>query len=272
MLQNADLHVHTTLSDGTFSPREVMAYASQIGLDCIAICDHDVVAGIKSAVEVSEKYRVEVVPGIEMTAEKQGREVHILGFFVDWQDQAFIERLQQLCQQRKQRIYEMVDRLKKFGIRLNSIDVFRASGAGSVGRLHLATVMQKKGHVRTIREAFTKYIGDGKPCYVAKIGLTPEEAIKEIIRAKGIPVLAHPGIMADDEAILEYLEYGLKGIEVYHTDHTRANVRHYETLAEKHNLLVTGGSDCHGLGKGRVLMGSIIVSYRLVEKLKNARR
>ena len=132
--------------------------------------------------------------------------------------------------------------------------------------------MQQKGHVRTIREAFTKYIGDGKPCYVAKIGLTPEETIKEIIRAKGIPVLAHPGIMADDEAILEYLEYGLKGIEVYHTDHTRANVRHYETLAEKHNLLVTGGSDCHGLGKGRVLMGSIIVSYGLVEKLKNARR
>jgi len=272
MLQNADLHVHTTLSDGTFSPREVIAYASQIGLDCVAICDHDVVSGIKSALEMGEKYDVEVIPGIEMTAEKEGREVHILGFFVDWQNQAFVERLEQLCKQRKQRIYEMVDKLKGFGIRLNALDVFRAGGEGSVGRLHLATVMQRKGFVRNVRDAFTKFIGDDKPCYVAKLGLTPEEAIEEIIKAKGIPVLAHPGIMVDDEAIFEYMKYGLRGIEVYHPDHARAKVRHYETLAEEHNLLVTGGSDCHGLGKGKVLMGSIIVSYGLVEKLKNARR
>ena len=272
MPKKADLHVHTTFSDGTFPPEKVVEYASKIGLDCIAICDHDVVDGIEPALRAGEKWGVEIIPAIEVTAEKHGHEIHILGFYIDWQDKEFQKKLKQLCRQRKKRIYEMVGKLKGIGLALEAEEVFEAGGEGSVGRLHLATVLRKKGYTNTVEEAFRKYIGDGKPCYVAKINLTPEEAIGEIIKAKGIPVLAHPGVTAKDEFILSYIKHGLMGIEVYHPEHTPVIVRHYEKLAKDLGLLITGGSDCHGLGKGRVLMGSVTVPYELVEKLRDGKR
>lgn len=272
MQKKADLHVHTNLSDGTFSPEQVVEYASKIGLDCIAICDHDVIDGIKPAIEAGEKYGLEIIPGVELTAEKQGCEIHVLGFYIDWENKEFRQKLNGLCQQRIKRIYEMVDKLKRHGINLDAQDVFKISGEGSVGRLHLATVMHKRGYTQTIEEAFKKYIGNGKPCYVSKINLTPEEAIAEIIRVKGIPVLAHPGAMGKDKFIPSYVKHGLMGIEVYHPEHPPAIARHYEDVTKKYELLITGGSDCHGHGKGRILMGSITVPYELVEKLKNARR
>ena len=138
MLKRADLHIHTNLSDGTFSPEKVVSYASEIGLDCIAVCDHDVVDGVEAAIEAGKKYRVEVIPGVELTAEKNGHEVHILGLYVDWQDVTFKEKLTYLCQQRRKRIYEMVEKLKGVGINVNAEDVFKIGGEGSVGRLHLA--------------------------------------------------------------------------------------------------------------------------------------
>lgn len=272
MQKKADLHVHTTFSDGTFSPEEVVQYASKIGLDCIAICDHDVIDAINPALQAGEKYGVEVIPAVELTAEKQGCEIHILGFYIDWQDERFSKKLTQLCQQREKRICDMIDKLKRYGINLDAEEVFKISGEGSVGRLHLATALHKKGYTQTVDEAFKKYIGNGKPCYVGKINLTPEEAIDEIIKVRGIPVLAHPGVMGKDEFIPSYVKHGLMGIEVYHSDHPPTTVRHYEMIAKDNDLLITGGSDCHGLGKGRVLMGSITVPYELVEKLKDARR
>jgi 3',5'-nucleoside bisphosphate phosphatase len=272
MQKKADLHVHTTFSDGTFSPEQVIQYASKIGLDCIAICDHDVIDAIGPALKAGEKYGVEVIPAIEMTAEKNGCEIHMLGFFIDWQNEAFINRLARLCQQRTKRIHDMVSKLKKYGISLDAEEVFRISGQGSVGRLHLATALHEKGHTQTVDEAFRKYIGNGKPCYVGKIKLTPEEAIDEIIKINGIPVLAHPGVMGKNTFIPSYVKHGLMGIEVYHTDHPPAKTRYYEEMAKRYSLLMTGGSDCHGFGKGRILMGSITVPYELVEKMKDARR
>lgn len=272
MQKKADLHVHTNLSDGTFPPHEVIAYASKIGLDCIAICDHDVIDGIAPSLEAGERYNLEVIPGIELTAEKNGYEIHMLGFFVDWKNEAFKNRLEMLCVQRRKRICEMVDKLNQHGIPITAEDVFKIGGDGSVGRLHLAIALYRQGHTATIDDAFRKYIGHKKPCYVSKINLTPEDAIGEIIKAKGIPVLAHPGILAKDEFIPSYVKSGLMGIEVYHTDHGAAAVKRYEEIAKAHGLLMTGGSDCHGLGKGKILMGSITVPYELVEKLKDARR
>lgn len=272
MRKIADLHVHTNFSDGTFSPEEVIQHAAKIGLGCIAICDHDVIDGIEPCLAAGEKYGVEVIPAVELTAEKQGCEIHMLGFYIDWKNEEFRKKLSQLCAQREKRMYDMIDKLKKYKIELDPGEVFKLSGKGSIGRLHLARMLYKKGHVATVDDAFRKYIGNGKPCYVCKINLTPEEAIDEIIKTGGVPVLAHPGVMGKDEFIPSYIKHGLMGIEVYHTDHPPAVSRRYEEIAKRHNLLMTGGSDCHGLGKGRVLMGSITVPYELVEKLKDARR
>lgn len=272
MYRTADLHVHTNFSDGTFSPEEVIQHASKIKLSCIAICDHDVLDAIGPCLAAGEKYGVEVIPGVEVTAEKQGCEIHMLGFYIDRKDEAFRAKLAQLCAQREKRIYDMIDKLKKHKINLDPGEVFKLSGKGSIGRLHLARMLYKKGYVATVDDAFRKYIGNNKSCYVGKINLTPEEAIDEIIKARGIPVLAHPGVMGKDEFIPSYIKHGLMGIEVYHTDHPPAAARRYEAMAKENNLLMTGGSDCHGLGKGRVLMGVVTVGYELVERLKDARR
>lgn len=270
--KRADLHVHTNFSDGTFSPDEVVSCALKVGLDAIAICDHDVLDGIEPSLLAGEKYGVEVIPAVELTAEKQGCEIHMLGFFIDWKNKGFKETLARLCEQRQKRMCEMVDKLKSCGINVNFDDVLALSQKGSVGRLHLARLLHIKGLVKTVDDAFKKYIGNGKPCYVSRIGLSPEGAIDEIAKAGGIPVLAHPGVMGRDEFIPSYIKHGLMGIEVYHTDHPPALVRRYEKTAKANDLLMTGGSDCHGLGKGRILMGTITVPYELVEKLKNARR
>jgi predicted metal-dependent phosphoesterase TrpH len=272
MRKTADLHVHTNFSDGTFSPEEAVRHASRIGLSCIAVCDHDVLDGIGPCLAAGEKYGVEIIPAVEITAERQGCEIHMLGFYIDCEDEAFRLKLSQLCAQRKKRIYDMIEKLAGHSIKIDPEEVFRFSGEGSVGRLHLARMLYQKGYVATVDDAFRKYIGNNKPCYAGKINLTPEEAIGEIIKAGGIPVLAHPGVMGKDEFIPSYIKHGLMGIEVYHTDHPPATARRYEAMAKENNLLMTGGSDCHGLGKGRVLMGAITVPYELVERLKDARR
>jgi len=271
-MKKADLHVHTHFSDGTFSPEEVVKYASKIGLSCIAICDHDIIEAIDPAMRAGEKFGVEIIPGVEMTAEKNGCEIHILGFFIDWKNPAFRERLNRLCEQRRRRIYDMVDKLREYKVNLSVEDVLKIGGEGSIGRLHLAQALYEKGHVKSVPEAFRRYIGDGGPCYVAKINLSPESAIDEITKAGGIPVLAHPGVMGRNDYIPSYIKHGLRGIEVYYGEHSPRTVKYYEKIAKENNLLLTGGSDCHGAGKGRVLMGSMTVPYELVQKLKDANR
>lgn len=272
MQKRADLHVHTNFSDGTFSPKEAVEYASKTGLSCVAICDHDVIDGISPAVRAAKACGVEIVPGVELTAQIQGREIHILGFFIDWQDGLFKKRLAQLCRQRIKRMQEMLDKLKALGMGLSMEEVSGADKEGSIGRLHLARALQRKGYTQTVDEAFRKYIGSGKPCYSGKINLTAEEAIAEVIKARGIPVLAHPAVMGRDDFIGSYVKHGLMGIEVYHPEHNPSAVRHYKEMARDLGLLVTGGSDCHGLGKAKVLMGTVTVPYELVERLKDARR
>jgi predicted metal-dependent phosphoesterase TrpH len=146
--------------------------------------------------------------------------------------------------------------------------VLKLSGKGSVGRLHLAQAIIKAGKVRRQKEIFDKYIGFGKPCYVPNVKFTPKEALEILLRCGGVPVLAHPHTVGKDEYIEEFVGYGLKGIEVYHSDHTDAMTRHYKALAERYGLVLTGGSDCHGLNKSRVLIGSVKVPYELVDRLR----
>lgn len=267
-MKYADLHVHTFYSDSTFSPEEVVSCAADRALAAIAVCDHDSVDGIEPCRAIGDKLGVEILPGIELSVEKADAEIHILGYLMDYDLNWLGARLKELKEARIGRIYKMVEKLRAEGIDLSAEEVFKIAGRGTVGRLHLALAILKTGKVKTIKDVFGKYIGFRKPCYAANVKLTPHEAIDIILRAGGVPVLAHPGCMAKDEYIPELIECGLRGIEVYHTDHNKTAVERYRKIAEENNLLITGGSDCHGFGKGRILLGEVRVPYTLVERLK----
>ena len=266
----ADLHVHTYFSDGTFSPEEVVKCALERGLACIAICDHDCIDGIEPAIESAKNTSLEIVPAVELTALKDGREIHMLAYFIAWREKWFRELLQKIQTGRLQRLDEMLKKLAECNIKVDKEKVLELSPHGSVGRLHLAKVMFQSKAVSSIQAAFDKYIGDFKPCYVEDVGLELKEALAVIKRAGGVSVLAHPSTLNNDRLVQDIIGYGVRGMEIFHTDHTGQTSRKYEKMAKDHNLLITGGSDCHGMGKGRILMGGVKVPYSFVEKLKKA--
>lgn len=267
----ADLHLHTLFSDGTYTPLELVQEAAAKGLAVISVTDHDTVDGISSAIEIAGSKDIEVLPGIELTAEYEGLEIHILGYLIDYQNKNLREKLDFLKKNRIERIHKIVDKLGRMGLKLEAEDVFNISAGGTVGRLHIARTMVAKGLVKSIFEAFQKYIGDKCPAYVCGFRFSPLEAIRLIRDMGGIPVLAHPYILNRDELITQFIEYGLMGLEVYYPEHTQSMVNFYLGLAKKLNLLVTGGSDCHGLVKPEVKIGSIKLPYELVEALKAAK-
>ena len=268
----ADLHLHTDFSDSTLSPAELVQVAVNADLDAIAITDHDCVEGIGPALEEARKFELEIIPGIELTAEKDGKEVHILGYFIDYLDKVFLEKLEKIKAIREKRIFDMVEKLKELGVDdIEAQDVFDLSGMGTVGRAHLASILKKKGWVSTVSEAFRKYIGNSSPAYVGKFNMTPEQAIKTILDVGGLPVFAHPHNPGEDNLIPEFVGYGLKGLEVYYPGYPGSIVKHYVNLAAKYGLLLTGGSDFHGDVKEGSVIGIPRVPYDLVEKLKQAK-
>lgn len=268
MENQADLHVHTCLSDGTFTPEEVVEKAKKAGLSCIAITDHDCVDAVEPAIKAAGKSGLEIIPGVEMSAQEKGLEVHILGFFPDIKDERFLDKLKAIRQNRVDRIYEMVEKLKKYNIRLDPDRIFELSGPGSVGRLHVAAILENEGYVSSIEEAFRRFIGDKGPCYVAHYEISVKDAIAELKRVGAVAVYAHPHLMGGDNLIPKFMKYGLDGIEAYHSEQTKAVSKRYVELAKEYGLLVTGGSDCHGLNKGEMLMGTVKVPYNIVEELK----
>lgn len=267
-MKYCDLHVHTFYSDSTFSPEEAVSCAKEKNLRAIAICDHDSIDGIGPCQAIGSGLGVEVIAGIELTAERTDNEVHMLGYFIDWKADWFRKELKALRDLRVDRVYKMVEKLEGFNMKMDPSDVFKLAGKGTVGRLHMAQAMLKNGLIKNLKEAFDKYIGFLKPCYMPYTKFSPQEAIAVILKAGGVPVLAHPNVLGNDEYIPEFIEYGLRGIEVYHTDHKSSVSRRYEEIAKRFGLIMTGGSDCHGLGKGRVLMGGVKVPYEAVEKLR----
>jgi len=267
----ADLHLHTVFSDGTYTPQQLISESARVSLSAVAITDHDTVDGIPSAIEMAEKKNVEILAGIELTAEYEGIEIHILGYLIDYKARGLLEKLETLKKNRIERIYKMVDRLKGMGLTLSPQTIFDLSKEGTVGRLHVARAMVKERLVSSVPEAFQKYIGDKSPAYILGFRFSPAEAIELIKDAGGIPVLAHPYSLNNDEIILKFIDSGLMGLEVYYPEHSQAMINFYLDLAKKHNLLVTGGSDCHGNAKPGVKMGSIKIPYDLVERLKESK-
>jgi len=265
----ADLHVHTNFSDGTFSPEKVVDTAVEKGLSAIAISDHDCVDAIGPAIKHARKISLEIIPATELTVIKDGKEIHVLAYFISWKEKRFRDVLKGIQEGRLRRLDKMLEKLKKFGINLKKSRVIEiAFSKGSVGRLHLAKALLEAKAVSSIQEAFNKYIGDFKPCYVEEVGFRAEEVIEVISRAGGVPVLAHPKTIGDDSLVSEFIKLGVRGIEAYHTDQSYTQSKKYEKMAKDHGLIVTGGSDCHGMGKGRVLLGGVKVPYSVVEQLK----
>lgn len=268
----ADLHVHTNLSDGTFTPEKVVKYAKRMGLDAIAITDHDCVSGIAPAMAAAKDIGVEIIPGVELTAEMDDKEIHVLGYFIDWQN----VKLDEIIKVRVERAKKMLQKLKEHKVDVSEEELFELSGPGSIGRPHIARLLLKKGFVSSIQQAFKKYIGDGKPCYVKKFKLTPAEAVALIKGVGGVAALAHPmTIYSEDKTIEEIVgllvKDGIQGIEVYHSDHKKKHEVMLKELARRFNLAVTGGSDCHGFGKKEVLIGKVKIPYELVENLRKLR-
>lgn len=266
----ADLHVHTNFSDGTESPEVVVKEAKQAGLTEIAITDHDVVEGIDLAVKKGRELGVEVIPGIEFTTEALDTEVHILGYYIDHHDHTLLKTIKKIQKSREERIFKICEKLKELGIPLDAKMVFKIAGHRAAGRPHVARALIKEGYVKNFKEAFGKYIEFNGPAYVSHYKLSPEDAIKLVIQAKGIPVFAHPAVSKCDQIIPDLISAGLAGIEVYYPGHNREQTNHYLDLAKKYALLVTGGSDYHGRRSGREIgIGYVSITDDLMEKIKN---
>jgi len=266
----ADLHLHTNFSDGTFSPQQLVEEAKKKGLSCIAVTDHDITDGITPAKEAALD-SLEVIAGIELSAEIDSKEIHILGYFIDIESSRLQEEIRNINLIRRKRVYEMVAKLKDVGVDIEPDDVFTIAGQGSISRLHIAKAMVDKGKVSNIYEAFSRYIGNNGPAYVGKFSLTPQDAICLIKESNGIAVLAHPAVSNCDELLPSFVKSGLRGIEAYYPEHSETVTNYYLRIASKYNLLVTGGSDCHGEAKSGVTVGKVSVPYELVEKLKQER-
>ena len=263
-----DLHLHSNFSDGTFPPEEVVAQSHKKGFAVISIVDHDCIDGIDRALQAGLKCGIKVIPGVEITAEKEGIEIHILGYFIDYNNKKLKSALSGAGESREKRIYDMIEKLKTVGVDISPESVFKLSKEGSIGRPHLAKALVNEGFVTSQDEAFRKYLGDKAPCYVSKFNLTPEEAIKIIRDAKGVPVYAHPKVVGRDDFIPGFIKAGLRGLEVYHTDHNKADTKYYREMARTNNLIVTGGSDFHGAVKKDVFIGSIDIPHKIVEELE----
>ena len=268
----ADLHLHTTESDGTWSPQQLVQEAAKRGLAAIAITDHDTTAGIGEALHHTPK-SLRVIPGIELSAvSDSGEEVHVLGLWIDPSSAPLQEQLTVLRESRFGRIEEILERLHALGIHLNYDDVLKYAQKDVLSRSHIASALLEKGVVKSKQEAFTTLIGQGAPAYVERYKISPEGAVQLILAAQGVPILAHPGLLSNLGILPSMVEAGLIGLEVIHSSHTPDQVEFFCNVAAQRGLLPSGGSDCHGPGgKDQVYLGSYTIPLKWVEKLAQFR-
>ena len=277
-----DLHIHSTASDGSLTPSEILRQAQKLRLAAIAITDHDSLEGSKAARRTGIPSSLKFLTGVEISAAYPpffpgSGSFHILGYRIRLDDTILNQTLGRLRQARKNRNPQILERLDKLGFPLSIEEVRQAAGQGQIGRPHIAQAMMNKGFVQSIDEAFDNYLGNHKPAYVDKYRIACAEAIRIILGADGIPVLAHPGLLnsknkSDLEALIVNLKaIGIKGIEAYYPKHTRQKMKDYIEIADRHNLLVTGGTDFHGDIMPKIKIGSgdgtLHIPFKLYEKL-----
>jgi 3',5'-nucleoside bisphosphate phosphatase len=266
---HADLHLHTNFSDGTYSPEELAAQAARHRLHAIALTDHDTVEGCARAAIACQSAGIEFITGTELTAEQDDNELHILGYFVDVSNPRFRIEISRFQEVRQNRIREMISRLNRVNVPLTADEVFALANCRSPGRPHVARALVRAGFCSSLDEAFERFLKKNRPAWVPKFKMSAADAIELIHHAGGVAVMAHPGLNRTDEVIPGMAEAGLDGLECFHTKHSTSTTEHYLELAERFKLLVTGGSDCHGLSKGKPLIGTIKLPFEYVERLKH---
>ncbi|MGI9952514.1 PHP domain-containing protein [Moorellaceae bacterium AZ2] len=272
-VKRGDLHTHTTASDGKLPPHELVKLAYRKGLATVAVTDHDTVDGLGEALVAASLYGVEVIPGIELSTEWEGRDVHLLGYYIDFQGDRLHSFLQRLQHARYGRSLKIIARLRELGYPLTWEDVAPLVRGQAVGRLHIAQALVAKGLVPSIEAAFSQLLERGRPAYVPRYKLTPAEGVEIIGACRGVAVLAHPGLIGEDTVIKELAGKGLQGLEVYYPLHGREAVARYLALARELGLLVTGGSDFHGLDiPDHADLGAVTVDEEAIGRLKGCAR
>ena len=273
-----DLHVHSSVSDGLLAPREVVRHAAEVGLRAIALTDHDTVAGVGEALAAGKVYRVEVIPGVEFSAEFEEGACHILGYFIDHTNQDLLNLLHEVREGRQSRNLKILARLNELGVPLTLAEVSNRVMEGVLTRTHFAAALMARGVVKTHQEAFDKYLGRGGAAYVSRRRVMPADAIRAIRSAGGLAALAHPrqlnrGADETDEWIGRLAAAGLEAVETDTPDHTANYARRFKAAAERLGLLQVGGTDWHGRDDAGIHMGlgagAMTIHYDLVQKMKD---
>lgn len=276
-MNTVDLHTHSTYSDGTYTPEELVRYGKEKGLSAIALTDHDTLDGISEALDCGRRYGIEVIPGIEISAEYDNSELHIAGLFVDNENKEFISALENLRRSRESRNIEMVEKLNQIGVNIDYKKVLSRGRGSVITRAHIAREVVDNGYALSNNEVFERYIGKGKPAYVKRQLMSWQETLRLIKESGGLPVLAHPLLYKMSgrrlEAVVADLAAGgLAAIEAYYSTHSQADVKYVKTLAEKNNLKLSGGSDFHGTNKPKLDLGrgygDLKVPYEVLLELK----
>lgn len=267
-----DLHLHTNYSDGVKTPSELLEMVKEKKLAVFSITDHDNINGFKKMKTLLSENDPVLISGVEVSTTHDGADMHILAYLFDPDNRQLNDSLDEFQKRRHRRGIKMVEKLNEMNVPLEYSEVEEQAAGGSIGRPHVALALLRKDLVSYYEEAFIKYIGDGKPAYVPKENFTPKEAIDIIHQAGGLAVLAHPGINNKEQYLDLLLEYGIDGIECYHSSHRQSDVDRYINLAKRHRLLISGGSDYHGIENRYGVVGSQRVPYKYYEALIEAKQ
>jgi hypothetical protein len=265
----ADLHVHTTRSDGYFSPREIVDKALAVGLKAIAISDHDEISGIDEAFTYGHTRGLEVIAAVELSVSYRNHDLHVLGYGFDYTRAELLNYIDLFKAERVRRAETIVRKLAGMGMPISFEAVLEKAGQGSIGRPHIANVLIEQKYVYSFEEAFNRYLGTGKPAYVDKYRFELEHAFDLIRKVGGVCAIAHPGIQLTNGDLNALIQQGVEALEVVHPKHDREQTLKYRELAEKHGLIQTGGSDFHGGSKGEESFGKYTVPMEIVAQIKS---
>ena len=264
-----DLHLHTNYSDGARSPEEMVKLAHKAGLSVISITDHDHVGAIDIAIEVGKSLGIEVISGVELSVELNGKDVHLLAYFIDHHDKKLLDYLAFFREERFKRAEKIVRKLNEIDVPLKLDSVLEQAGIGAIGRPHIANALLEEGLTENYQEAFLKYIGIGGPAYEKKYQLSPQEAASLVTQAGGLIFLAHPGKYTTEIELADLIKSGLDGIEVVHPSHTESDRDFYRSIAHQYFLLESGGSDYHGGKKNdEYALGNYTVPLEVVKEMR----